>query len=505
MAAINLSTGRVRLLVFGLLMTALIAIYAGQERWAQAQAPDFLPSRRGIGLLVVAGIVYLLGAWRLVKKRSTQPSGACFTLPVVLVAAAAMRILISLTPPLDTNDYERYLWDGAVTANGLSPYLYPPGATLYPDAAQKLPRGLKQLAADSGGLPGRIRQPYAPSLYPPVAQGFFALAHTISPFRPLGWRIILLLADAAAAFLVFLLLRERGLSLTWLALYLFNPLLIIENCQVLHLDALLVVLLMLFACLLHWHRPGWAALVLALAVGVKLWPIFLLPFLIARVGRHKMAQWKTLGIFGGVCAWLMLPYISALMEHTGGFTSLLKNWRTPLGLYPALERMVMAVSNLLMPMLEGQWLAFWGVLIFIFYFCVIQAGQITRQHRDLFHRVGLAILLIALIQPASYPWCFVGLIPLAAVSPRLALLLPSALMPLVYLLPGHSHRLLWGVLIQLPLWIGLVLDSGIWSRRKPEAAEQHQADISGRAGRLEAALALSREDTAAMNRPSMSP
>ena len=79
--------------------------------------------------------------------------------------------------------------------------------------------------------------------------------------------------------------------------------------------------------------------------------------------------------------------------------------------------------------------------------------------KTLCRRMALIILLMLLLGPVLWPWYYMAIIPLMTVaSPRLGLLLWTALLPLCYLeVAGlSSGQLTW--LVHVPVWLVLVAE-----------------------------------------------
>jgi hypothetical protein len=70
---------------------------------------------------VGAGLVYLLAVWR-----SRKTAWSRVWLIGVLSVGLACRAVLFLTPDSVEADYYRYLWDGALTAHGINPYVHVP-------------------------------------------------------------------------------------------------------------------------------------------------------------------------------------------------------------------------------------------------------------------------------------------------------------------------------------------------------------------------------------------
>ena len=133
--------------------------------------------------------------------------------------------------PVLEDDWHRYLWDGAVVADGSDPYKFSPAEATPIDRfgnqidwsddpellrLQELVDGLTQEEFD---VYWRVNYPYYKTIYPPIAQGGFGLAHFISPYNLNGWRGVLLLVDLISFALIVWVLGLFGRSSAWVGLY----------------------------------------------------------------------------------------------------------------------------------------------------------------------------------------------------------------------------------------------------------------------------------------------
>lgn len=141
------------------------------------------------------------------------------------------------------SDYQRYLWDGAVTASGLNPYRHAPIDVLARTAQGPSAGQLPALAARSGDVLSSINHPALTTIYPPAAQGVFAAAYAIAPFSLVGPRIVFCLADAATLILLSRLLKALSLPASQVIWFAWNPLLLREVYSSLHMDILLLPLI----------------------------------------------------------------------------------------------------------------------------------------------------------------------------------------------------------------------------------------------------------------------
>lgn len=378
---------------------------------------------------VLAGAVYLLGVCR-----SPRSSGA----PVlwwILLVGALLRVLMLFSTPILEDDFYRYLWDGAVTAQGYNPYLYAPQAILGPPAAaDPPPEALRQLATASGPMVGRINHPYLTTIYPPLAQVAFFLAHGLAPFSLTAWRLVLLMGDVAALGLLALILRKVNLPLSLVAIYWWNPLLVKEVVNAGHLDVLVLPLVLGSILLSLSGRTLAALLSLAGAVGVKIWPLILLPLIIRPLIGHPRRLALGLALFAvalGLIFWPMFP--AAGGEHSG-LLAYGSRWE----MNDALFKLISGGAGGLLGVVglaaeAGPRLARWLVMAVTAAVVVGLARKPWSDGLDLCDRCLWALAALFLLSPAQFPWYYVGLIPFLAIRPRLSLLLLTALLPLYYL------------------------------------------------------------------------
>ena len=78
--------------------------------------------RLHLPLYVLAATVHLVAV---LASRDVRDSRSALLFIVGL--ALALRLVVCLTPESREGDYYRYMWDGALTANGISPYKFSPG------------------------------------------------------------------------------------------------------------------------------------------------------------------------------------------------------------------------------------------------------------------------------------------------------------------------------------------------------------------------------------------
>jgi hypothetical protein len=200
-------------------------------------------------LLMAAGAIYLL---LIFHRKHLMIDKATLTWVILLGLVARMIMFIS-TPILE-DDYYRYLWDGGVLANGFNPYRYSPQDIL-DEKVPDIPDELRRLADDAVPVLQRINYPRLRTIYPPVAESAFAVAHIIRPWSMTAWRAVLLTFDLGTLYLLFKILRRSNLPLIGLVIYWWNPLLIKEIYNSGHMDVVIFPFILGALMLgMLWHR-----------------------------------------------------------------------------------------------------------------------------------------------------------------------------------------------------------------------------------------------------------
>jgi hypothetical protein len=412
----------VSLAVVGALLIVLqLAITALSGRF-QPDAPLLgQPIVLFVTLQTLAGLIYLAAVPLL--RRGSGPG----VLALLAVGGLLLRGAAWAAQPILEDDFHRYLWDGATSSAGASPYRFAPAEIL--EGAAGVPERLRLEALAGGDTVARINHPGLTTIYPPVAQAAFLLAHLVGPFSLGAWKAVLLLADLAAAFITLRLLTALGQPQWLLAVYWWNPLLIKETYSSAHMDVLLLPLL-LGALLARIHRRPFAtALLLALATGVKLWPALLAPLLLAPWFRRSGRRLLVPLVYAAVSGLLLSPMLARLWAHSG-LVQFTGRWEMNDALFAALSILVTAAgvpdgvaSTALRAALAAALLALAG----------IAAWRDNGSPEALVRGTLTVTAALFLTSPAQFPWYFTWLVPILALLPFAPLLVLTVTLPLYYL------------------------------------------------------------------------
>lgn len=402
----------------------LILLHAGllsiSTRFEYGQAALERPVGLMVGLMMASGFVYLTAIGQLNRLFLDGPRWWAWMLAVGLL----MRLAMLPSVPMMDDDYYRYLWDGALAAHGHSPYAYAPQEII----ADVTPAEIRNLAGENADILPRVNHPWLRTIYPPVAQAAFGIAHHLAPWRILGLRLVWLLADLTTLVLLASLLRSLELPRHFLSIYWWNPLLIKEVYNSAHMDVLILPFVAGALLLAVRNRNFLSAILLALAAGAKLWPVLLLPALIQR-GAVPPRQRVAMGIiFLAVLCAVTAPLFSNALDSSSGLRAYASHWEMNDSLYMLLH----AAGSFLMPAsAHTATRAIVGVLLagWIAWLCRTPA----ETGRQLCERALWSVAALFLLSPTQFPWYWIWLLPFLTLRPSLPLLVLTATLPLYYL------------------------------------------------------------------------
>jgi Glycosyltransferase family 87 len=189
-------------------------------------------------------------------------------LSLCLALATLWRVPLLVLPPRLSTDVYRYIWDGRVQRLGYDPYVLEPR-----DPA------LRGLHTDETLL---MNHPELPTPYPAGAELFFRAVTTLGESARI-MKAAMLVCDVATVAVLLGWLAESRRTRWWVLAYAWNPLIALEGAGNGHVDLLGALCLVIAARSLGRGRSAIAASALALAAGVKLLPVVVIPLLWRRI------------------------------------------------------------------------------------------------------------------------------------------------------------------------------------------------------------------------------
>lgn len=250
----------------------------------------------------------LCGVYFIIVRQSLTASRLAF----YLVLAVLLRMLLLPSFPLLSDDIYRFIWDGHLLREGISPFEHLP--EYYAQNGFAVPGLSRELYSS-------LNSPHYYTVYPPTAQFTFWCAVLLFPQSWLGaatvMRFFLLLFEIGSIFFLVRLLQHFRIPVQNALLYALNPLIIIEITGNLHFEGgMIFFLLAAIYFLVKKHRLFASAGLFALSVASKLLPLLFLPFLIKRLGLKKAFVYFS--VIGILLLLLFLPLVgSFFLTHFG--------------------------------------------------------------------------------------------------------------------------------------------------------------------------------------------
>jgi len=196
---------------------------------------------------------------------------------ILLGLGLLLRLILVFLMPNLSDDIYRFIWDGRLIINGISPFAELPN--YYIDNKINL------IGIDEN-LFNQLNSSQYFTVYPPVPQGIFALASLISPNNIWGSMAVmksaLLLFEIGTFLLLLKLLKHFSLPRKNALLYALNPLIILDTFANLHFEIAMIFFVLFALWLLVSREWVSSAFAMSLAVASKLLPLIFLPFLIKK-------------------------------------------------------------------------------------------------------------------------------------------------------------------------------------------------------------------------------
>ncbi len=423
--------------------------------------PLEMPIGTMVAVYLITAVGFTILAPLLVLRQAVSDQRTLLLL--ILVVGIVLRLAFFGTPTLLEDDYNRYLWDGAVTANGMNPYTYSPEQVA--GFADK-DHPLQKLSIEAGSIFQNINYPQFSTVYPPVTQAVFAITYWIAPFSLDALRIVLLFFELCCAGLILAILMQLGKSPLWVVLYWWNPVVIKEIANSAHMEPILMLPVLGAVYFALRGRIMLPTVLLAVAAGVKIWPALLvLPLWRKMLDRPKELILNA-AVFAGILILLVVPILLAGLNSHSGFAAFGGQWQASSATYLVAEM----IADWVWPYQLDEVLKIPQVarLLIVLALLVAIAGICFKRANDnaaLIKQMFLITASIYLLAPSQTPWYFLWIIPFACIYPSPALLLAGATMALHYSFFHFSVRgmadfyhdvIVW--LIWLPVWFFLLFE-----------------------------------------------
>ncbi|MGE5364616.1 MAG: hypothetical protein ACM3SM_10830 [Bacteroidota bacterium] len=429
----ELVSARNLLLIIALILSELVYL------WFYAGTPSRI--ERYFWISVITSVMYLIIVILLRRDTGLQSR---YLFYVLLFFGILYRITLLPVPPTASDDIYRYIWDGKVQLNGISPYRYAPSDS-----------HLNHLHSDM--LPAKMNYKNMKSIYPPVAQYVFRLNYILFGESIYGFKIIMFFFDMLLIASLVLLLKSLGRPISHAAYYFLAPLPAMQFMADGHLDIIGISLLMLSLSLLFRSKqlssntPAKIAgyIVLGLSVASKLISGMIFPFLI---DKRKIIRSSILLLLPTAAfALTYIPYIEPGVNPFESLKNFASNW--------AFNG---SVFYILVKILQNNQYA---RLVCMLLFMVVTVVLFLRSNMNTLDKTVIIFFIFLLLSPTVHPWyvCwFAALFPLYFSYSGLTFICTANLANHVvidYQLRGTWHQNEWLLLLEyLPVYAVMAIE-----------------------------------------------
>jgi hypothetical protein len=377
--------GGIVTLGLGAVAAGLAAIFGwvARQQELDKQMPEF------IGLLLLAGILYVIGVFWVERYRLGASA-----LIIILASGVLFRLELLPSPSTLSDDVYRYQWDGRVQRDGLNPYI------VYPNSPE-----LDRLQNPEHPEPPGEE---TPTIYPPLAE----LAYRLIETAP-GYKRVSTLLDLASIVVLMMILGAMKQRLHRVLAYAWNPTILIAFALSGHFDSLAIVMLLIALLFLTTNCPKLSVGALALAFLSKFFPIMLLPTFLRRM-RTAYAGLFLLFVFA---LYLPFSFSSAGLHLFDGLMNYARDWENNASLFRLLHFLVGS-------RLGAKLIA--GLMV------LATIGYLVKKRAAPLLSCLVLTAGVLLVSPTAYPWYFTWSIPFLCFYPSAAWLLMSVTTVLAY-------------------------------------------------------------------------
>ena len=420
------------LLGVGVILYALYILFVSHTLTYDANPTDkqkilFVSQRILIGILFFLAIINI----------NKIPIKETWIAWIIFTGLFARLILIPSSPILE-DDFYRYMWDGAVTANEFNPYVLSPQDVI--EKKSNVPEKILKLVDESGEVINKINHPKIKTIYPTLSQIIFAVSYYVFPWSVTGWKFLLLFGDIFVLFFLIRILRELELPISFVAIYWLNPIVLHEFFNTGHYD--LFALLFTSISIYYFLRNEFvtSSITLALAVGFKLWPVLIFPIFLRKLTNQKWKMISSILAFSVFVIVIFIPVFRAGIYKDLGFIKYAANWINNAAFYTLLKDGIESFTTTFkIYYVCADCVARWvtgGIILLVL---LLLIRKPAKDNHDLMNKILLIIAVSFLISPTQFPWYYTWLILPLVFSPKFSLLMYAFLIPLYHLNPLGSY------------------------------------------------------------------
>ena len=375
--------------------TLLEACYLGMHHlyYLKNHAVEF------IELGLAAGIVYLIALYVFGRTRATRA-----TFILLIFCGIVFRATLWPMEPTLSDDLQRYRWEAKLQSQGWNPYGIAPNDPRLAYLRDKYYQV----------MPGRE----IPAIYPPATELVFRATWKFLP-GPTAFKVPFAASDVLVMLILAWMFRNEKDRLFRLAIYAWNPLVIVEFAGSGHNDVLALLGIVGGLALVE-TRAAWASVPVMLGTMAKVFPALLLPVWIRKAGwPEKRAGWWAAALAGVTALLVLAPYWNALGMFRATMTYYEATWKNyHASLYTLIDWATGGKTRI--PALTAV-IASWGLALWL-------AWKKEEAARAAYLLIGT----ILAFGPNGYSWYFTWIVPLLCFFPNPAWLMVTVLQFLSY-------------------------------------------------------------------------
>jgi hypothetical protein len=307
------------------------------------------------------------------------------SLPVfIIITGIIFRITVIPAVPTTSPDVFRYIWEGKITAHAINPYQTPPDSRI-----------LTQFRTD---LWAKVGFKSMTSIYPPLAQVSFLIGYIISGESVWGLKVIYLICEIITLIFLLKLLRLKKINPSYIILYAWLPIPIMEYFINAHIDVVGITFFILFLYHIEKGRNILSPVFFALSFLVKFYPIMIFPLLIKKIGIKRLVPFTLIFLLTTLIFYI--PFLTSDFAIKNSLTTYLLHWEFNGSVY-----------NLIKSFSDGA-----VARIICSVLLVISIGVISYKYGNFLNGVFGVMLSFVIFATTIYPW-YLGWI--AALNPFL--------------------------------------------------------------------------------------
>ncbi len=345
-----------------------------------------------------------------------------------------------LSMPAFFNDFYRYLWDGSMLSNGISPYALTPWNVFDSPA-------LKHLT--DVWYWDTLYFKWSNTIYPPTLQLFFASASLLKTNSTLVLKSIFFVFNIGTLGLALKLLDTLKKPRYLIALIALNPLFLFETMAAGHFEPVLLFFLLLTLYLLHKNKSLLSGLSFGALILTKYFPILLAPLFMV---KKNYRWWVTALVTLATIALLYLPFLLLTPNPSDLFESL-KTFQAEWVMTPGLFALISWATSYSSAKLISLVLTLSATAFVIVSY---------KKHQDIFKASWQIFFSLLVLSSVIFSWYVLWLVVLLPfISNRLSTIALSGTILLQYLVITYSSQegtfiylqngeILW---LQLSIWI----------------------------------------------------